>query len=98
MPRGRGISYRKTMINGSVATDPLPSNRKENSELVLLVPRNDVADQEVSIVIPALNEELTIEEFVDWCQEGLAQACVRGEVLIIDSSTDRTSEIALSRG
>jgi len=51
----------------------------------------------VSIVIPALDEELTIGEFVDWCFEGLRRAGVSGQVLIVDSSTDRTSEIAESK-
>ena len=26
---------------------------------------------EVSIVVPALNEEITVGEFVDWCKAGL---------------------------
>jgi glycosyltransferase involved in cell wall biosynthesis len=64
----------------------------------LLVPRMDVAEPELSIVIPALNEEITVGDFVDWCHEGLAAAGVAGEVVIVDSSTDRTSEIALERG
>lgn len=52
----------------------------------------------VSIVIPALNEELTIGEFVKWCHQGLKDAGVNGEILIIDSSNDRTAEIAQSLG
>ncbi len=52
----------------------------------------------VSIVVPALNEELTIGEFVDWCHEGLRRANVDGEILIIDSSADRTAEVAESKG
>ncbi len=64
----------------------------------LLIPESDVADPEVSIVIPALNEELTITEFVAWCQEGLAKAQVRGEILIVDSSADSTAEKALAGG
>lgn len=52
----------------------------------------------VSIVVPCLNEELVIGEFVDWCFEGLREAGVDGEVLIIDSSTDRSPEIAEARG
>ena len=64
----------------------------------LLLPERDVADPEVSIVIPALNEELTIAEFVGWCQEGLAKAKVCGEILIVDSSTDSTTEQALAGG
>jgi glycosyltransferase involved in cell wall biosynthesis len=70
----------------------------EDTDLHLLVPDNDVADPELSIVIPALNEEITIGRFVDWCIEGLDQASIRGEIIIIDSSSDLTGEIALSRG
>src|SRR5215470_19807102 len=86
------------MANSSLARDRFASEYNEAADVTLLVPVNDVPDPEVSIVIPALNEELTIEQFVDWCQEGLQQAGVSGEVLIIDSSTDRTAEIALARG
>jgi glycosyltransferase involved in cell wall biosynthesis len=57
-----------------------------------------VAAVEVSLVVPCLNEELTIGEFVDWCLEGLAKAGVSGEVLIVDSSTDRSPEIASEHG
>jgi hypothetical protein len=52
----------------------------------------------VSICVPCLNEELTIGEFVDWCHEGLAEAGVSGEVVIVDSSTDRSPEIAAAHG
>jgi glycosyltransferase involved in cell wall biosynthesis len=52
----------------------------------------------VSIVIPALNEEITIGEFIDWCWEGLRQAAVSGEIIIVDSSSDQTPQIALARG
>lgn len=52
----------------------------------------------VSIVIPTLNEEITIGEFIDWCFEGLRKAGVKGQVLIIDSSTDKTGEIAKQKG
>ncbi|MGA7911133.1 MAG: glycosyltransferase family 2 protein [Candidatus Dormiibacterota bacterium] len=64
----------------------------------LLVPDGDVAEPEISIVIPALNEETTVGDFVDWCREGLAAAGVSGEVLIVDSGTDGTSELALEHG
>jgi hypothetical protein len=52
----------------------------------------------VSICVPCLNEELTIGEFVDWCHQGLAEAGVPGEVVIIDSSDDRSPEIAEAHG
>jgi glycosyltransferase involved in cell wall biosynthesis len=52
----------------------------------------------ISIVVPALDEQLTIAEFVKWCKEGLKNAQVDGEIIIVDSSTDRTAEIAQSQG
>jgi glycosyltransferase involved in cell wall biosynthesis len=67
-------------------------------DLELLVPDEDERSPELSIVIPALNEQLTIGDFIDWCKEGLAKAGVAGEILIVDSSTDATSKIALSKG
>jgi glycosyltransferase involved in cell wall biosynthesis len=66
--------------------------------LELLVPDDDVASPELSIVVPALNEQLTIKEFVRWCKDGLAKAGASGEILIIDSSTDKTAEIAVAAG
>ena len=68
------------------------------AELELLLPEHDEPAPELSIVIPALNEQLTMSDFIDWCHEGLKAAGIAGEILIVDSSTDRTSEIALSKG
>lgn len=64
----------------------------------LLLPDVDEPEPEVSIVIPAVNEELTIADFVGWCREGLDRAGVRGEILIVDSSTDRTAQLAQAAG
>ncbi len=65
-----------------------------------LTAQGSVSDRppEVSIVVPCLNEELTVGEFVDWCREGLAAAGVAGEILIIDSSSDRSPIIAAEHG
>jgi glycosyltransferase involved in cell wall biosynthesis len=64
----------------------------------LIPPGTDVGPVDLSIVVPALNEEITVGEFVDWCKEGLERAGVRGQILIVDSSTDRTPEIVLAHG
>lgn len=64
----------------------------------LLVPIEDTQDPEVSIVIPALDEEITIGQFVEWCKEGLSTAGAQGEILIVDSSSDRTAELAVAHG
>lgn len=93
------------MVESTRAGDPFATPRAEpagepfgNPEMELLVPPDDTADPEVSIVIPAVNEELCISDFVQWCHEGLRNAGARGEILIVDSSTDRTAELALAGG
>ncbi len=52
----------------------------------------------LSIVVPALNEELTIGEFVQWCLQGLSAADIHGEIIIVDSSSDDTARLALQSG
>jgi glycosyltransferase involved in cell wall biosynthesis len=69
-----------------------------DDEVRLLVPANDIDDPELSIVVPAMNEELTVGDFVEWCKEGLARVGLAGEILIVDSSSDRTAEIAVEHG
>ena len=64
----------------------------------LWVPAADVQNPEISIVVPALNEEITIAEFVQWCHQGLRDANVVGEILIVDSSSDQTPHLALANG
>ncbi len=64
----------------------------------LLIPAHDEPAPELSIVIPALNEELTIGAFLNWCFEGIKKADIAAEVLIIDSSDDHTAQIALAAG
>jgi glycosyltransferase involved in cell wall biosynthesis len=70
----------------------------QETDFELLVPDEDVEDPQLSIVIPALNEQLTVTDFVRWCEEGLRAAGVRGEVLIVDSSTDDTPKLAVAAG
>ena len=53
---------------------------------------------EITILIPSLNEELTISKFIDWCWEGIQKSGVRGEIIIIDSSSDKTPFLALKKG
>lgn len=72
---------------------------EESSPLEHLLPANSAAGPiEVSIVVPSLNEEITAGEFVDWCKEGLERAGVTGQILIVDSSTDKTPEVVLAHG
>jgi glycosyltransferase involved in cell wall biosynthesis len=86
----------------SRATGPGVSNGNvrlaRDPDCFLSLPVDDVASPEVTILIPAMNEELTIADFVAWCHEGLREAGAVGEVLIVDSSSDRTAELALAGG
>jgi len=67
--------------------------------LIHLTPEGaKTGDEELSIVIPALNEEITVGEFVDWCKEGLNSVGVKGQILIVDSSSDNTPNIVLEHG
>jgi len=82
-----------TDVSGSsLGTSPI------DPEIELFVPEHDVSEPEVSIVIPAVDEEITISELVRWCHEGLAAAGAIGEILIVDSSTDSTAALALAGG
>ena len=77
----------------------LPSdNIHRLSDVSLLIPENDQEDPIITVLVPALNEQLTIEEFVEWCHEGISKSGLSGEVLIVDSSTDETPALALAAG
>ena len=56
------------------------------------------APKTVSIVVPCLNEERVIGEFVAWCREGLRAAGREYQILIIDSSEDDSPRIAEEQG
>jgi glycosyltransferase involved in cell wall biosynthesis len=75
-----------------------PSATAMKDDVALLVPADDVQSPELSIVIPALNEKLTITEFINWCKKGMRDAGIAGEILIVDSSTDETAQLALEAG
>ncbi|MES1209050.1 MAG: glycosyltransferase family 2 protein [Pseudomonadota bacterium] len=83
------------MNNAAVNLQAIPGG---DPEIELLLPVNDVAEPELSIVIPALNEQLTIADFVAWCHEGMKKAGIVGEILIVDSGKDKTTELALAGG
>lgn len=56
-------------------------------------------DIAVSIVMPCLNEEESVEASVRKAWEGLARLGLRGEVIVVDNgSTDRSAELAAAAG
>ena len=85
-------------LHRSARSDTVEDESAADSETQLLIPSGDVESPELSVVIPALNEQTTISEFVHWCHEGMRLADVIGEIVIVDSSTDLTAERALAAG
>ncbi len=79
-------------VDSETAEPELPQLLLPPSEAI------DAPEPELSIVIPAMNEQITIGDFVDWCKQGLQSAGIVGEILIVDSSTDATAKVALDRG
>lgn len=56
-------------------------------------------DIEVSVVIPCLNEELTLQGCIDAAQRGIAEAGINGEIIVSDNgSTDKSIAIAEAAG
>ena len=53
---------------------------------------------EVSVILPALDEEQTIGECITKIQKVFLENSLNGEIIVADSSTDRTEEIAKSLG
>ena len=53
---------------------------------------------DVSVILPARDEERTIGECITKIQEVFSREKINGEIIIADSSEDRTGEIAASLG
>jgi len=53
---------------------------------------------EVSVILPALDEECTIGECITKITKVFAENTIKGEIIVSDASTDSTAEIARSMG
>jgi len=53
---------------------------------------------DVSVILPALDEEHSIGECITKIQKVFRENAIIGEIIVVDSSTDRTAEIARSLG
>lgn len=68
------------------------------SQAWLEAPVDDVVDPVITVLVPAMDERETISTFIEWCHEGLADAGLPGEIVIVDSSSDETPRLALAGG
>lgn len=64
----------------------------------LLVGRESETTPILSIILPTLNEETGISICLDWIKTVVAELQVTTEIIVSDSSTDRTPEIAREQG
>jgi glycosyltransferase involved in cell wall biosynthesis len=53
---------------------------------------------DVSVILPALNEEQTIGECITKIQKVFHDNAIKGEIIVADSSTDRTRQVSASLG
>ncbi|RDI69682.1 glycosyltransferase family 2 protein [Halopelagius longus] len=71
--------------------------RRDSDEGYLVTPESDL-EPTLSVVIPTLNEEKGIAECINRVQSAVETMKVPTEIVVSDSSTDRTPEIAESMG
>ena len=64
----------------------------------LLVGRGSATTPQLSVVMPTLNEEAGIQTCLNWIKTAIEELQIPTEIIISDSSTDRTPEIAREMG
>ncbi|MGQ5516936.1 glycosyltransferase family 2 protein [Halococcus saccharolyticus] len=69
-----------------------------DSDSISLVARDDEQQPTVSVVMPTLNEEEGIGECIASIKHALSELEITGEIIVSDSSTDRTPQIAAEMG
>lgn len=78
--------------------EPIASHTDDDPAVASpLVPSNSRRQPDVSFVFPTKNEE-EIDTAIDWAVKALTALGLTGEIIVSDSSDDRTPEIAESRG
>lgn len=81
----------------SVGQDRTAVSREQSAD-ELLVGRNSETTPHLSVVMPTLNEEAGIRTCIDWIKTAIENIQLSTEIIISDSSTDRTPEIAREMG
>ena len=92
--RDGGVAVRDASSN--VGLPEQVSTRRPASSLLL----GADSDREpvLSVVMPTMNEEEGIETCLNWIEEAVLELGLPTEIIVSDSSTDRTPEIARERG
>ncbi|QRV15803.1 glycosyltransferase family 2 protein [Haloterrigena salifodinae] len=91
----------KSHSDGSTSAEQTPEAEQvleHRSADELLVGRDSDINPELSVVMPTLNEEEGIETCIGWIKSAVEELQLPTEIIISDSSTDRTPEIAREMG
>jgi len=105
--RADGSGATASSVNGSFADRHSVSNAETSiveqpetstADMDILVTPEDEATPVVSVVMPTMNEEEGIEECIDAIIKGASALGFPTEIVVSDSSSDRTPEIARERG
>lgn len=83
--------------NSSTEQNGDTANRELSAD-ELLIDDNSETIPQLSVVMPTLNEEAGISICIDWIKTAIEQLQIPAEIIISDSSTDRTPEIAREMG
>ena len=91
--------------DGGVAVQAEPTTVGQPEQVPDPKPASDLllgADSDrqpvLSVVMPTMNEEAGIDTCFDWIEEAVLELGLPTEIIVSDSSTDRTPEIARERG
>lgn len=79
------------------ALDALSKRAEPDTPELIVGPESDI-QPDISVVMPTLNEEEGIATCIEWIHEAVAELERPTEIIISDSSTDRTPEIARDLG
>jgi hypothetical protein len=82
--------------NGHVASED--GHTAQGVESGVLLPADSELQPAISVVMPTLNEEDGIAECITRIKNALNELGLQGEIIVSDSSTDRTPEIAREMG
>jgi len=95
---GIGGSGSAPGVDESVGQSSDGSSRTDHAGDDLLVQRDSDQEPSLTIVMPTLNEEEGITECMERAKTAIAELGVVAEIIVSDSSTDRTPEIARELG
>ena len=92
------INFNTEIGLNECATEPNPKTSTADAIGARLVGPNSNVSPVLSVVVPTLDEEEGIGECLDGIERAVAELGVPTEIVVSDSSTDRTPEIARERG